>query len=127
MPVVLRETASAPVAVANELPDPAPFTPVPRLYSADDTDVQPPVVIEQAMPRWTPPHELLRRRTFSGRVQIIIGVDGRVTSADVVRTSFNAYDDQVLRATKTWRYQPATKRGYPVEYRRTVDYTLNGQ
>ena len=50
-----------------------------------------------------------------------------VVDAEIIQPSFSLYDEEVLRATRQWRYQPATKRGYPVEYRRTVDYALSGK
>lgn len=115
------------VAATSGASEPAPFTPVPRLYTADDADVVPPVVLEQPLPRWTPPHDLLRRRSFTGRVEVIIGADGRVKAADILQPSFSLYDEQVLRATRLWRYQPATKRGFPVEYKRVIEYSLRGQ
>ncbi len=104
----------------------APFRPVARVYTAKDLDVTPPIVIEQRLPRWLPPFELLRRRTFVGRVELVVDVDGKVVSADIVQPSFSTYDSQVLDAVKTWRYRPASKRAYPVQYKRTVDYVLRG-
>lgn len=104
----------------------APFRPVARVYTANDVDVIPPVVIEQRLPRWLPPFELLRRRTFTGRIELVIDVDGHVLSADIVQPSFNSYDSLVLDAVKTWRYRPASKRAYAVQYKRTVDYVLRG-
>lgn len=103
-----------------------PFRPVARVYTAKDEDVIPPVVIEQRLPRWVPPFEMLRRRTFVGRVDLVIDVDGRVLSADIVQPSFNPYDSLVLDAVKTWRYRPASKRAYAVQDKRTVDYVLRG-
>lgn len=102
----------------------APFAPVPRVFDATDADVTPPVVIEQHLPRWKPPHAMLRQRRFVGRVELIIGVDGRVASAEILQPSFSMYDDQVLKATRDWRYQPALKREYPVQFRRVIDYVL---
>lgn len=104
----------------------APFRPVARVYTAADADVTPPVVIEQRLPRWLPPFDLLRRRTFVGRVELVIDVDGRVLSAEIVQPAFTTYDSLVLDAAKTWRYRPASKRAYPVQYKRTVDYVLRG-
>lgn len=125
--VVEVTEVEAPPSDPSPRPEPAQFTPVPRLYTAADPDVTAPVAIDQRLPRWMPPNEMLRRRTFSGRVQIIVGADGRVMDAEIIQPSFSFYDEEVLRATRQWRYQPATKRGYPVQYRRTVDYVISGQ
>lgn len=101
-----------------------PFTPVPRVFDATDSDVTPPVVIEQKLPRWKPPHAMLRQRRFVGRVEVIVDIDGTVASAEILQPSFSLYDDQILKATKDWRYQPALKREFPVQFRRIIDYVL---
>lgn len=102
----------------------APFAPVPRVFDATDVDVTPPVVVEQKLPRWKPPHAMLRHRRFVGRVELIVDIDGRVVSAEILQPSFSTYDDQVLKATKDWRYQPALKHEFPVQFRRVIDYVL---
>lgn len=106
------------------LDEPAPFAPVPRVYTAEDADVTPPVVIEERLPAWIPPYEFVRQRRFAGRLEIVIDVDGRVFSADITHASYNPYDDKVLQAVKQWRYQPASKRRVPVQFRRVIDYVL---
>lgn len=129
-PAAAALPSEPPPALTNPAPpsvEPPLFAPVPRLYTSEDSDVIPPAVIDQTLPRWSPPHDLLRRRSFTGRVQVIIGADGRVKAADIIQPSFGLYDEQVLRATRQWRYQPATKRGFPVEYKRIVEFTLSGQ
>ncbi|MBM3769753.1 MAG: hypothetical protein FJW27_00400 [Acidimicrobiia bacterium] len=103
----------------------APFNPVPRVFDASDTDVKPPVVLKQRLPPWFPPHELLRNRRFTGRVEIVVGIDGRVVSAEILQPSYTIYDDLVLRATRHWLYQPAFKREFPVQFRRVVEYVLS--
>ena len=99
---------------------------MPRVYDNRDTDVIPPVVLEQNMPAWRPPWEQVGRQTFNGRLELVIGEDGSVHSADIVRPSFVPYDGLVLQATRRWRYRPATKQGHPVQYRRIIDYVLKG-
>lgn len=114
----------APAATSRAAAGAAPFAPVARVFDATDADVTPPVVIDQRLPRWKPPHAMLRQRRFAGRVELIIDVDGRVASAEILERSFSMYDDQVLKATRDWRYQPALKREFPVQFRRVIDYVL---
>jgi TonB family protein len=59
-------------------------------------------------------------------LQLVIGKDGRVTSADVVQPSFSTYDWLLLLAVKQWQYRPALRRGFPVEYRQTFEFELRG-
>jgi TonB family protein len=116
-PAVVGAPASAPWI-------PPPFHPVPRLYDIADPDVAPPVVLVQALPPWNPPLAYVGRRTYTGQLRVVVGEDGRVTSADILQPSFGPYDELLLHAVKQWRYRPALKRGYPVQYRWIVDYVL---
>lgn len=121
----ISSTPSAP-SRSSAVDAPADFLPIARVYDGHDADIVPPVILDQKLPDWIPPFELLRRRTFSGRLEVIVGTDGRVASAEIVQPAFNLYDERLLRATKQWRYQPATKRSHPVQYRRVIEYTLTG-
>lgn len=103
-----------------------PFTPIARDYDSTDRDVLPPTVLKQTLPAWTPPWKALRARTFAGRLQVIVGEDGSVADAEVLEGSFAAYDDELLRATRDWRYEPARKGDRPVRYRRVIDFVLRG-
>jgi TonB family protein len=105
---------------------PAPFAPVPRVYDKTDLDVTPPVEINRTMPPWNPPWPQVASRTYAGQLQLVIGKDGRVTSAEILQPSFSAYDWLLMRAVKQWQYAPALKRGVPVEYRQTFEYALRG-
>jgi TonB family protein len=126
-PAESAPTAALNVDVTRTMPAvPAGFVPVPRLYDITDVDVIPPVVLNQAMPAWSPLWPHLARRTFTGKLQIIVSEDGRVTAADILQPSFSAYDGALLGMVKQWRYQPAMKQDHPVQYRRTIDYVLKG-
>ena len=120
------DPSPAPTPVAALLPPPAsiaaPFAPIPRVYDAADLDVTPPVAVEQAMPPWNPPWDYAARNTYNGRLQIVVGDDGAVKSAEILRQSFSVYDGLLLNAVKKWRYLPAQKRNQPVQY--PVDHRL---
>ncbi len=103
-----------------------PFAPIARDYDGTDRDVVPPAVLKQTMPVWNPPWKLIRARTYSGRLQVIVAEDGSVADAEVISQSFSAYDDELLRATRDWRYEPARKGDRPVRFRRVIDFVLRG-
>lgn len=97
---------------------------MPRVFTADDRDVTPPVVIDQKLPAWAPPFAQFARRTFTGTVQVTVGEDGTVASAEIVEPSFGPYDELLLRSVRQWRYRPALKQDHPVQYRRIIQYVL---
>ncbi len=99
-----RVAASAPTAVNAR-------------YSSTDVDVQPPVVLDQAVPA-VPPS--LREQVIRARramvLNLTIDASGRVTDAVVIVSLNPVYDRMVLDASSRWRYRPATKSGVPVPY-----------
>jgi tetratricopeptide (TPR) repeat protein len=107
-------------------PPPPPFAPVARIYGPDDRDVAPPVVIDQRMPSWSPPHKMFLQRSFTGQIRVLVGEDGRVLDAEITHPSFPLYDNELLRSAKQWRYSPALKADRAVQYRRVIEYVLNG-
>jgi hypothetical protein len=130
-PAVADPVLDAPPLVAQPAPSrlasvPPPFAPIARVYGADDRDVTPPTIIEQKLPPWSPPFKLLQQRTYTGQIRLIVGEDGRVEAAEIIQPSFPLYDDQLLRSAKLWRYQPALKGDRAVQYRRVIEYVLNG-
>lgn len=115
----------APSPAANPTPAaPAAQTPVerptPRIYSAADKNVVPPVVIRQLMP------------PFPGRViigslaviDVVVDEMGAVEAA-TLETGINPqYNRTVLAAARDWRYRPATLDGVPVKFRKRVQVSL---
>jgi len=122
-PTRTPEPPAAAVAAAN-IPQPAPSAPVKRAYDIADSDVTPPVVLNQSLPAWNPPWAHVAQQTYAGRLQIVVGENGSVASADIVQPSFETYDGLLLHAAKQWRYKPAMKDGHPVQYLRLIDYVL---
>jgi protein TonB len=58
-------------------------------------------------------------------VEIVVGTDGTVTGARVVR-SIPLLDSAALEAVKKWRYEPTLVNGQPVPVRMTatISFTL---
>jgi tetratricopeptide (TPR) repeat protein len=95
-----------------------------RIYTSADSDVLPPVAIEQTIPLWTPPSGNLRYQEFSGVLEIVVDETGVVTSATMAQHVNIIYDQVLLSATKRWRYRPAQRQGKPVKYRKALNIVL---
>jgi TonB family protein len=107
--------ASAPVQTAPQGP---------ATYSADDSDVTPPVELQRTMPVWTPNLPTQARIEFRGTLEIVVDEDGHVASAAIRKSTTPGYDAALLDAAKSWRYRAATKSGQPVRYRTFIDVVL---
>jgi tetratricopeptide (TPR) repeat protein len=92
-------------------------------YTPGDADVVPPVEIVRDVPPWNPPSSLPNGR-FSGKIQIDIDEQGLVERAILVEAIAPPYDPRLLTASRTWRFQPATKDGVAVKYRKTITVVL---
>ena len=92
-----------------------------RVYSADDTDVTPPVAIDRLRPNQLTAFD---REQDATAITILVGEDGRVESATLARRPTTFHDTVAmtlnLGAVKAWRFHPALQTGRPVKYRTTV-------
>jgi TonB family protein len=116
----------APSAANNsETPPPAGGAAAPPATKASkETDIVPPVVIAQALPRATDVSVPLGgAQTIL--LDIVIDETGHVERAEIRRSVNRAYEAQLMAATRGWRYTPATQAGRPVKYARTLEVTLN--
>ena len=109
----------APVAVAAA--PPLPPAPVKfRVYSGEDRDVTPPVIINQALPPFQ--GTVIAPRT--GLLEVLISEIGEIESAVMTQSVTSAYDRMALIGAKMWRFKPATVNGVPVKYRKTVQINV---
>lgn len=117
--------AAAPVTAAAA---PVPAAPkAPAIFSAENRDVRGPVEVQRTMPAWTPTSAMDQRRIFRGVIRLTIDEEGRVEEAELITPVFPGYNDELLRAAKTWRYRPATRGGAPVKYSLTLAIVLRPQ
>lgn len=108
-----------PVVTAPPAPEP------PRVYTSDDGDVRPPVVVRQELPRVPAP--IAQQTRSRGLLELVIDEQGRV-AAMAMRTSLHPmYDALLLTAARDWRYRPATMNGKPVKYRKLIQVSLARQ
>jgi hypothetical protein len=94
------------------------------LYTLLDRDVTPPVVVTQQIPAWRFAANL-PDRAFRGRLEIVIDESGAVETARLEQPIWPAYDSLLVRAARSWRYQPAVKEGKPVRFRRILDINVD--
>lgn len=121
----------APVTAAREAAPPAPVTaareaaPPPSartIHGADEPDVVSPVALSQVMPPWRPGRQ--ETQTYEGVLTIVIDETGAVTEATVFGNLRLDYKELLKRAAGSWRFQPATRNGVPVKYRKLVAIRL---
>jgi TonB family protein len=58
---------------------------------------------------------------YQGLVEIVIDEQGRVESACMRQPISATFDAEVLAYTDKWRFQPASKAGVAVKYRRSYE------
>lgn len=110
-----------PMVPATPVPQPPPPTPrVEKVYTAADTNVVPPVTINQRIPAF--PERIRVPRT--GIVEVVIDPTGAVESATVIEPLTPQIDRLTLAATRTWQYQPATVNGVPVKYAKRIQVSV---
>jgi hypothetical protein len=99
-----------------------PLTLVPdaTVYAAQDAGVTPPTLVRPQMPA-------VRiegvTQEAAGELELLVGTDGRVEQARLVPASSRYQDRMMISASKTWRFDPATKNGHPVRYRLRIPIT----
>jgi TonB family protein len=111
--LLVERTATAPPAV----PDLPVQSPPKEAFS-------PPVALTEAMPPWNPPDGTAMRTEYAGLLRIMIGADGLVESATIVRSSHPVYDAAAVRAARGWTYWPATRNGQPVAAQKDIQVRL---
>jgi TonB family protein len=121
--------AAAPPPTASPAPSPAPPTaaapaqpPALRIFTSDDPNVKPPVVIKQDVPRV--PTAVASQTRPRGLLEVVIDEQGRVTSATVRVSVHPVYDAQLLVAARDWKYQPAIVAGKPAKFRKMIQITV---
>jgi len=105
------------VALVPDLPEPtpAPQRPLPQITPA--------VPINERVPPLTAP-EMLAGRELHGRIRLRIDAEGQVVSSEILTPSLVFYDEQLLAASRRWRYKPALANGSAVPSERIIEVAL---
>ena len=92
------------------------------IYSNDDADVQPPVMLYPQLP------PLLMVGSASeglvNRMELVVASDGSVERVRLVSAPKRMADMMLLSGAKLWKFTPAVKDGVPVRYRTMVSWTV---
>ena len=86
-----------------------------------------PVELSRRMPSWRPPASVGGDAEYRGVLEVVIDERGNVATARLVEPTTPLYDRELLLAAAGWRFQPATKDGQPVKFRKTFRIVLSGR
>ena len=116
-PASTSSTAAAPSRSAPGSGDTAAASSAPRSFT-------PAVPLDETLPKWAPPNQMIGRNEYAGSLKLQIGADGRVKSATMLKPSHPLYDAALLGIARTWRYKPATQDGANTESERIIAIRL---
>lgn len=114
--------ASAPASASTGAPANAPAGAAPKIYSAEDAAVTPPVTVRQDIPRV--PNAIAGLTRSSGMLDIVIDQNGRVSEIALRARLHPLYDATLLLAAREWRYKPAQLNGSPVPFRKLIQINV---
>ncbi len=120
-PLAAKAAVNSPPAV-EAVTEPSP-PPAEGIYTIADTDVVPPVAQSQRLPPWNPTRAEAGQE-FRGALEVLIDEKGTVVSAAFRSSVHPAYNELLLRATRSWKFTPAWRRGVPVRYLKVIDIRL---
>ncbi|MBA2303868.1 MAG: hypothetical protein H0W08_14715 [Acidobacteria bacterium] len=87
------------------------------IYSAADTSVTAPIGVRPQLPRALPPN--LTKEQL-GQIELLILPDGTVGSVKLLGPYKGVLEGMLLSAAKSWTFEPASKNGVPVAFRKVV-------
>jgi hypothetical protein len=90
------------------------------VYSSEDGDVQPPVLLFPQLPR---PLFTDQQNDMVNRMEIVVSADGSVERVRLLDGPTRMPDMMLLSGAKMWRFAPALRDGEPVRYRTVVTWT----
>ena len=65
-----------------------------------------------------------RATEFRGAIRVEISAEGKVVNAEMLKSVHPAYDQSLLRAAKSWLYEPAKKDGVAIPSEKTVEVAV---
>jgi TonB family protein len=113
--------APPPPPVVVEAPPPALVRDYRRLYTPEDADVVPPVIVRQSFPNF--PGRLVS--AAAGTVEVVVDATGAVESVEMIDSAHPQYDKLAVAAARRWEYEPARVDGVPVKYVKRVQINLS--
>lgn len=122
----LKELGSGFLELSKALPakaKPAEAAPAISAAASRPSVIVPPSVIQQKLPPWVP-DPVSRATEFRGAIRVQISAEGKVINVELIRSVHPAYDQALLRAARTWLYEPAKKDGVPIPSEKTVEVAV---
>jgi len=109
-----EEVEIAPTTTFTELQE-VPVLPEIRVYEAYEVE-EPPVLIKKVDPVYP---EIARQLKIEGMVvvRMIVGPDGRVKHAEIIKSVHEILNEPVLEAVRQWIFKPGKQLGQPVSVR----------
>jgi hypothetical protein len=110
------------VPIPQASPAVAPAQPLrpTRVYTAADTDVEPPILRSSEIPEWLITGFEVRKNS----VEVLISADGGVQRARMLGAPQRLPDVMLLSRVKEWVFAPATRDGIPVPYRLVLSWNV---
>ncbi len=119
-PLEARDTVAAAVpTVAADAASPTGAAPGVTPAGMDSE----PVVVNQDLPPWTDAASGFDV-VFQGAIVVDIDEQGSVVGAEIVDSIYPTYNQELLRAARRWRYEPARRDGRPVRSQKRVEVQL---
>jgi hypothetical protein len=112
-------------AAVRSTPPPAPPVARPeagRIYSLDDTQVIPPVIVRQDIP--SVPANVIAMASPRGVLEVVIDEQGRPVALTMRASIHPAYDTLLIGAARDFKYRPATFNGQPVKFRKLIQVSV---
>jgi TonB family protein len=110
-----------PPPVTVTVAPPPPAASASKIYNGSEGGVIPPVAIRQEFPKFP---GRVPADGVAGAIEVIINQDGAVESAMMRKPVFSSYDQMVVSAAQSWRYQPARLNGVPIKFRKQIQITI---
>lgn len=99
----------------------APAVEEAMIFTADDEDVVPPVLVRPVLPK-EPPKNVPPDQI--GTIEVVVDEQGDVASVRLISPANRFHERMLVAAAKMWKFRPAYKDGQPVRYRTRVRLTI---
>jgi len=128
-PVEAPRQAPAPAAPPREaVSRPRAEPQAPAIYTTGDEGIIAPVTIDQTFPVLPSSLRSIMRLTRpAGIIAVLVDETGTVQSSEIRQPTHPGYDSLLLNASRGWKYQPATKDGAPVKFRKLILVSVTGE
>ena len=108
---------SVPRMAATVVGQPVPGAGGAPIFDASSPNIRPPIVVKRPIPAWPELSATTWKGNFKGLLEIVVDETGAVAESTLVERIHPVYDNLLLNAVRTWKFNPAINNGEPVRYR----------